>query len=513
MLVRSCCSLAAALMACALLPAVARSQDTNPPPSSEPPTATQPEAPASTPAPAPSPQPSAEPAPADKPPTPVPPVTITAPPSRLTPPRQPPTTPVPAPERAARAPTAPQPAAAPSAPAAGAPTQTQIFDQKRDNIFAPVGTAPTTWSRQDIEALPQGSNTPLEKALLQFPGISQDSANEGNFHVRNEHLESSLSFRINGIQLPDTLGAFGQFLDPSFVGSLSLITGALPAQYGFRTVGVVDIKTGTFDNSGQIGVYGGSRETQNYSIQYGGKTGSTEYFFAGRFLQNILGINNPTPDLNAIHDFTQQGRGFAYVSTIIDPSTRLSFIGGTSTAKFQIPNTPGMVPTFAAFGQTNFDSANINENQTERYQFGVLALQKSVANIDLQLSYFSRSSSVHFTPDPVADLMFNGVATDVTRKSLLNGIQGDAAVRLNESHTLRTGMFVSAEKTTVTNVSSLLPIDTATGNQISDIPFSVTDSTSLLGWLAGVYVSDEWISPSCAAPCAAVPRQYRRGRP
>jgi opacity protein-like surface antigen len=380
----------------------------------------------------------------------------------------------------------------PAAPAAATATPTQIFDQKRDNIFAPVGTAPTTWSREAIESLPQGSNTPFEKVLLQFPGVSQDSANEGNFHIRNEHLESSLAFRINGILLPDTLGAFGQFLDPTFVGSLSLITGALPAQYGFRTVGVVDIKTGTFDNSGQIGVYGGSRETQNYSVQYGGKSGSTEYFFAGRYLQNILGINNPTPDLNAIHDFTQQGRGFAYVSTIIDPSTRLSFIGGTSTAKFQIPNTPGMVPTFAAFGQTNFDSANINENQAERYQFGVLALQKSVANIDLQLSYFSRSSSVHFTPDPIADLMFNGVATDVTRKSLLNGIQGDAAVRLNESHTLRTGMFVSAEKSTVTNVSSLLPIDSTTGNQISDIPFSVTDTNSLLGWLAGVYVADEW---------------------
>jgi opacity protein-like surface antigen len=423
---------------------------------------------------------------------PVPTVTVTPPPAPRTPPRQAPAGPAPQRERAAPAPAPPQPAAVPSTPAAAAPTQTQKFDQARDNIYAPVGTAPTTWSRQDIEALPQGSNTPFEKVLLQFPGVSQDSSNEGNFHVRNEHLESSLAYRINGILLPDSLGAFGQFLDPSFVGSLSLITGALPAQYGFRTVGVVDIKTGTFDNSGQIGFYGGSRQTGNYSIQYGGKTESTEYFVAGRFLQNILGISNPTADLNAIHDFTQQGRGFAYVSTIIDPTTRLSFIGGTSVAKFQIPNLPGMSPTFAAFGQTNFDSANIDENQFERYQFGVLALQKSVANVDLQLSYFTRSSSVHFTPDPVADLMFNGVATDVTRTSLLNGIQGDAAIRLDDSHTLRTGMFVSAEKTTVTNVSSLLPIDSVTGNQISDIPFSVTDSSSLLGWLAGVYVSDEW---------------------
>jgi hypothetical protein len=162
--------------------------------------------------------------------TPVPTITVTAPPAPRTPPRQPPTTPAPAPapERAARAPTPSQRTASPSTPAAGAPTQTQIFDQQRDNIFAPVGAASTTWSREAIEGLPQGSNTPFENMLLQFPGVSQDSASEGNFHIRNEHSESAVSFRINGILLPDTLGAFGQFLDPSFVGSLSLITGGAP---------------------------------------------------------------------------------------------------------------------------------------------------------------------------------------------------------------------------------------------------------------------------------------------
>ena len=157
--------------------------------------------------------------------TPISPITVTAPPAPRAPPRLlPPTatpTPTPPPERPTRAPTFPQRTAVPSTPAAAAPTQTQIFDQQRDNIFAPVGAASTTWSREAIEGLPQGSNTPFEKALLQFPGVSQDSAAEGSYHFRNEHLESSLSFRINGILLPDTIGAFGQFLDPSFVGSLS----------------------------------------------------------------------------------------------------------------------------------------------------------------------------------------------------------------------------------------------------------------------------------------------------
>jgi hypothetical protein len=133
------------------------------------------------------------------------------------------------------------------------------LDQRRDNLFAPVGAARTTWSREDIEGLPQGSNTSFENLLLQFPGVSQDAASEGNYHIRNEHLESALAFRINGILLPDQIGAFGQFLDTNFIGSLSLITGALPAQYGMRTLGVIDIKTPSFDNTGQVSVYGGIR--------------------------------------------------------------------------------------------------------------------------------------------------------------------------------------------------------------------------------------------------------------
>ena len=352
---------------------------------------------------------------------------------------------------------------------------------------------PTTWTREDIEALPAGSNTPFEKALLQFPGVSQDSSNEGNFHVRNEHLESSLAFRVNGILLPESLGAFGQFLDPSFVGSLSLITGALPAQYGMRTVGVVDIKTASFDNSGEIGFYGGSRQTSNYGIQYGGKTGSTEYFFAGRFLENILGISNPTPLLNAVHDRTSQDRSFAYISTLIDPTTRLSFIGGTATNKFQIPNVPGQFPSFTAFGITYFPSAQVDENQVERYKFGVLALQKSVNDVDLQLAYFTRTSSIQFTPDLIGDLMYNGVASNVYRGSVANGVQGDSAFHLNEAHTLRAGFFASTEKTTVASANQLLPIDSTTGAQIlPDVPFPAIDANVLLGWLAGIYVADEW---------------------
>src|ERR1700744_3245624 len=121
-----------------------------------------------------------------------------------------------------------------------------------------------------------------------------------------------------------------------------------------------------------------------------------QYFFSGRYTQNTVGIENPTPSYNAIHDFTQQDRGFGYMSAFIDPTTRISLITGTAVNNFQIPNVPGQpigqsgTPVSTAFGFNSFNSAQLNENQTETTQFNVLSLQKSVDGFDGQLSYFSR---------------------------------------------------------------------------------------------------------------------------
>ena len=181
------------------------------------------------------------------------------------------------------------------------PTEAQVvagqntkFDEARHIIVAPIGATSYQINHQAIEALPQGNNTPLDKVLLQLPGVTQDSAASGELHVRNEH--ANLQYRINGIMLPDGVGAFGQILDTGIVGSLALLTGALPAQYGLRTAGVLDIQTKTdaFNNSGSVSVYGGSHGTITTSLEYGGTVGQTQYFVSGRYFGSNLGIENPT---------------------------------------------------------------------------------------------------------------------------------------------------------------------------------------------------------------------------
>src|SRR5882757_8961004 len=347
--------------------------------------------------------------------------------------------------------------------------QNEKLDQVRQTIVAPIGANAYQINHQAIEALPQGNNAQLDKVLLQMPGVTQDSAASGELHVRNEH--ANIQYRINGIMLPDGVGAFGQILDTGIVGSLALLTGALPAQFGQRTAGVLDIQTRTdaFDNSGRVSVYGGSHGTITPSFEYGGTVGNTQYFATGRFLQNNLGIENPTPSNEAIHDRTSQEKGFLYLSTVLDPTSRLTYIGGVSNSSFQIPNNPGQTPNFTAFGVSNFDSTFLNEHQNEFNQFNVVAYQKSAEDIDYQISYFNRYSQLHFYPDPIGDLVFNGVASDVYRQSVVNGIQEDTAWRVGYAQTLRFGFSVSAERSLVTNISTVLPLDAA-GNPF-DAPF------------------------------------------
>ncbi|WP_298878763.1 TonB-dependent receptor [uncultured Bradyrhizobium sp.] len=368
------------------------------------------------------------------------------------------------------------------------------LDAARQSILPPGGATAHTLTRQAIEALPQGTNASLDKVLLQFPGVTQDSAASGDLHIRNEH--ANLQYRINGVMLPDGVGAFGQILDTGIVGSLSLLTGALPAQYGQRTAGVLDISTkaDAFNNTGLVGVYGGSNGTISTNVEYGGTAGQTQYFLSGRFLQNNLGIENPTPSVNAIHDRTNQEKGFLYLSTMIDPESRLTFMSGVSNATFQIPNNPGQAPANTAFGVSNFDSSRLNEHQNEFNQFNVVSYQTSNGEFDTQTSFFNRTSLLHFYPDPIGDLVFNGVSSDVYRQSVVNGIQQDTSWRIGYAHTLRFGLSVSAERTLVNSGTTVLPLVDPTDPTAGtiDAPFSVFDSSAKTGWLIGTYLQDEW---------------------
>ncbi len=128
----------------------------------------------------------------------------------------------------------------------------QRLNKARNSLSPETGGSVYRFSEQAIQDLPQGNNTALNDVLLQAPGVVQDSF--GQLHVRGDH--ANLQYRINGVQLPEGITGFGQVISPRFAQSVSLLTGALPAEFGLRTAGVIDIKTkdGLLENGGDVGV-------------------------------------------------------------------------------------------------------------------------------------------------------------------------------------------------------------------------------------------------------------------
>jgi outer membrane receptor protein involved in Fe transport len=130
------------------------------------------------------------------------------------------------------------------------------------------------------------------------------------------------------------------------------------------------------------------------------------------------------------------------------------------------------------------------KREYDRYYYNIVALQTHGDSVDTQLSTYSRYANVHFVPDIYGDLVFNDVAADVTRESVLNGVQFDGSYRLDDRHTLRGGFAVSAEATNVTNAQTVLPV--TAGGAILPNPYTVVDKNSLVGWNLGGYIQDEW---------------------
>jgi len=366
------------------------------------------------------------------------------------------------------------------------------FKQSRSSVSSKTGGSAYQFDSNDIKNLPSGENTPLNEVLLQAPGVVNDSY--GQLHVRGDHANTQ--YRINDIVLPEGLSGFGQALDTRFAHNINLLTGALPAEYGFRTSGVVEITTkGNYNEGGNIDLYGGSNNTYNPSIQFGGTDGNFSYYVNGSYLTNNLGIENPTSSINPIHDNTKQEKGFVFLNYFIDNSTSLSFIGGTYSGKFQIPNNPGQTPNtdnLTTLGlPRGYNSSTLNDQQSETSRFGVLALQGSLTEkLDYQLALFTRYSSFQYVPDVVGNLVFNSEASDIFRSSFSKGLQVDSSYHLNDANIVKFGLLGSVENIQSNNTSSVFPI--SSGNISSPVVNIVDNNPKNGNTLMGIYLQDAW---------------------
>ena len=395
----------------------------------------------------------------------------------------------------------------------------QRLNLERTEIQTLTGASITTIDAAGISAMPGGANVQLNQVLLQMPDVAQDSF--GQIHIRGDH--NDLQYRLNGIILPEGISVFSQTLDPRIISSMNLITGALPAEYGLRTAGIIDISTrsGLLQPGGSASLYGGSHSTFQPSAWYGGSSGALSYFVSADLLRNDLGIESPDASSNPLHDRTTQIHGFGYFEDILNDNNRLSLVLGVSSEQFQIPNVHGAQPAgvggvtglgpcgdgvsfyappcqgsdmqvLQANGQYAFLSNNLNENQHELTQYAIASWQYGTDRFHMVSSVSARYTSLDYEPDWTGDLLFNGIAQNAFKSDTAVAWQTDTAYHLTDQHIVRAGFYLQHDSSQSTTTSQALPVDPITSAQTTDIPLAIADNGSQTQSIESVYLQDEW---------------------
>lgn len=375
------------------------------------------------------------------------------------------------------------------------PVIAKRLNEARNALSPETGSTVYRFTDKAINQLPQGDNTPLNDILIQAPGVTRDTYGQGQGQIHIHGLNGGgIQYRLNGIFLPEAVSSFGQLFSPYFIKSMTLIENFMPAQFGYRNEGVVDIHTkdGCLEPGGRAEYYGGQRGTIQPSLEYGGCVGNLGYYFSGFYFQSALGVQSPTPTPTPLHDRTSQGQGFGYLSYFLSPTTRLSLITGTAVNAYQIPGQPDLPVVFPISGVFNVrNSANTSATEFEQDYYGILALQGTpTPKLDYQIAYFSRYYSLKYNPDPVADLAYNGIADTVLHTGFINGLQEDTSYRLTDTHTLQGGFYLSGETIEEDNRALVFPVNSM--GMAGTFPQGVIDNFNGKALLFGVYAQDQW---------------------
>ncbi len=362
------------------------------------------------------------------------------------------------------------------------------------NTLTETGASKYSFTSHDIRNLPQGEATPLDRLLLQMPGVALDQNQE--IHIRGEHM--GIQYEMNGVLLPldlNTDPTFTQLLNAQLIKSVSLADGILPPKYGYRTAGVIDIKTkdGCDGGGNWFQIYGGQRDTVRPIFEVQGCRDRFSYYATGLYLQSNLGFSGPTSAPDPIHDAVYEGQGFTYLTYQLTPLAKVSLMAGATYADSQFPNTPRMAPQWQLDGldPAFYPSSAIDSSLDQQDYFGVLALNGVFGEkLDYQLAYAAHYNSQNFHPDPTGDLIYEGVSSHVFDSDFSNTIQGDVTYRLNH-HTFGAGFYFGEYGIEVDGHALAFPVDES-GMQTGTTPVSGSANLNKINLVYGVYLQDNW---------------------
>lgn len=317
------------------------------------------------------------------------------------------------------------------------------LDAARTQIDAGLGATVYLLTNDTIENRPGGETGRLSDVLTQAPGVTLSGT------VLTVRGSAANQVRINNVIVPEAISDPADLLGSRLAETTRLITGTLPAQFGFAPAGVISIttKNGLYQHGGQVELFGGTDGMVEPAIEWGDSIGPTSLFASGEMEHDRSTIADANG--NRARDRRAGIDGLGFADHVIDQSNRVSFIVGGAHERHDI-------------GRTSIEPGT--ESNDDAY--GVATYQHSRGGFTLQTSLFAGIGS--------DEARFIG-RTRERRSSW--GTQIDGTNTLGVSNNIRFGLLATRSVTRELQLGGDRPTEARTS--------------------VGIYAQDEWkLAPS-----------------
>ncbi|MCA1591912.1 MAG: TonB-dependent receptor [Acidobacteria bacterium] len=229
----------------------------------------------------------------------------------------------------------------------------------------------------------------IEKIVASTPGFATDD--NGRMHPRGS--ESQVQYVVDGVPITDNLSAiFSTSLDARTLRTAEVLTGGIPAEYGDKLGGVININTRSGlegPTQGGVTFSGGSFSTGEISADFA--THTKKFGFLTNLSATTTQRFLDPPTIENFHNFGRTGKGFFRLDYQFSPTDTIhgTFLVGGSN--FQIPN------------RLKQEIARQDQRQRQRDNSEFITYQHIFSTTAVaQLSFFNRAGTAKLLSNPTS---------------------------------------------------------------------------------------------------------------
>jgi outer membrane receptor protein involved in Fe transport len=205
-------------------------------------------------------------------------------------------------------------------------------------LLEPDRSSSDTDINQSILERPLGAapSRAIESIVASAPGFVTDD--NGRMHPRGS--ESQVQYVVDGIPVTDNLSAiFSTSLDARTLRTVEVLTGGIPAEFGDKLAGVINVNTRSgLEGPTQAGLSfsGGSFSTGEMAADFATHTSKFG------FLTNLSATTSQRyldpPTIDNFHNFGRTGKGFFRLDYQFDQNNSLRGVFTLGGSNFQVAN-------------------------------------------------------------------------------------------------------------------------------------------------------------------------------